>query len=248
VTSSRQHPWPTDDPPVVLDQIDFAYPRAPVIFQNATWTAPRVDGLVVIRGRSGSGKTTLLELISGLLVPSAGSVRTLGVVVSALPSAERRSFRKQAIGHVFQDFRLLPELNAWENVALPLWLSGVKSSSAREQAVAGLAALDLGWARDRRPEALSGGEQQRVGLARALAPRPRLILADEPTANLDDDSARTVGELLRATAMQGTAVLVASHDERFLGPNDAVFEVAAGKIEPRSVRAGPGNGWRVESA
>ena len=221
-------------PPVArFEWVTFAYPRGKPILTDTTWEAPRTSGFVVIRGRSGSGKTTLLALMSGLLTPGSGTVTTLGIDVSARPNAERRAFRRSSIGHVFQDFKLLPELVAWENVALPLWLQGEGGDAARQRARAALTDVDLDWAVERRPDRLSGGEQQRVALARAIVTRPRLILADEPTANLDAESASSIELLLRELAGHGTAVVLASHDERVFRTGDVVFELADGQLRPQ---------------
>jgi ABC-type lipoprotein export system ATPase subunit len=200
---------------VKLDQVIFGFGKGRPILMGATWTPDCSGGIALLRGRSGSGKTTVLHLISGLLQAREGKVVTLGLDLSRASERERRNLRASSIGHVYQDFRLLPELTASENVALPLWLRRMSPADARKPAHQSLRAVGLDWAVDRCPDQLSGGEQQRVALARALVTRPSLVLADEPTANLDDDSAGTVVGLLAQVAASGVSVIVASHDGRF---------------------------------
>jgi putative ABC transport system ATP-binding protein len=194
----------------------------------------------MLRGPSGSGKTTLLDLIGGVVRPSSGRVSTLGVDLGAASAGDRARFRRDNVGFVFQDFRLIDELTAWENVAVPLWLRAVDRREARERAFATIAALGLADLAHRRPAELSGGEQQRIGFARATVGRPRLVLADEPTANLDDASAEAVEDLLRQARADGGVVIVATHDARLRSPGDIEFRVEAGTIVPEgNVGSGP---------
>jgi putative ABC transport system ATP-binding protein len=222
---------PDPVPSAEFVDVTYAYQRGEPVLKGVTWTAPETQGLVILRGSSGAGKSTILALISGILSPDSGTVTTLGLSLAGGDEAAR-ALRRDRIGHVFQDFRLLDELTAVENVALPLWLQGRERKEARRLAVAALERVGIGWAERRLPASLSGGEQQRVGIARALVPGPALILADEPTTNLDDASASVVGDLLRAASRQGAAVIVASHDARLADPHDAVYTVAAGTIRP----------------
>lgn len=226
--------------PVALDNVSFAYRRGKPLIEALSWAPTFAGNLVLLRGRSGAGKTTVLHLISGLLVARSGSVRTLGIDMSKASDADRRRLRAASIGHVYQDFRLLPELTAAENVGLPLWLRHQGPQQSREPARASLDAVGLAWAHDRRPDQLSGGEQQRVALARALVGQPRLLLADEPTANLDDESAGVVADLLAAVAATGVAVIVASHDARFQRVSGQVFDLMpSGSIESAADWRGP---------
>jgi putative ABC transport system ATP-binding protein len=195
-----------------------------VILHDLDWVIPEHPGLVVVRGPSGSGKTTLLHLLSGVVRPSAGELEVLGADLVRTSEPERRRLRANAIAHVYQDFRLVPELTALENVALPLWLRGI-GQEARERARTALDAVGLAALADRHPGAMSGGEQQRVAMARVIAAEPRLILADEPTANLDDAAARQVEELLRAQVAFGRAVVVATHDRRLYGAGDLILDL-----------------------
>lgn len=166
---------------------------------------------VAILGASGSGKSTLLGLLAGLDLPSAGTVRINGEDLFALDEDGRAMLRGRLIGFVFQSFQLLPALTALENVMLPLELAGV--SDAQHQAHAVLERVGLGDRLHSYPKHLSGGEQQRVAIARAFAPRPRLLLADEPTGNLDSATgARIIDLLFELNREQGTTLVLVTHD------------------------------------
>jgi len=161
---------------------------------------------VAIRGPSGSGKSTLLHLIGGLDVPSAGEIRIDGALLSRLSDDELTVFRRRRIGIVFQFFNLLPTLSAEENVALPLLLDGARARDARPRALAALEQVGLAHRRRHRPDELSGGEMQRAAVARALVIEPRLILADEPTGNLDTATGEQILSLIRrAHAARGSS-------------------------------------------
>ena len=170
---------------------------------------------VAIRGPSGSGKSTLLHLIGGLDVPSAGEIRIDGALLSRLSDDELTVFRRRRIGIVFQFFNLLPTLSAEENVALPLLLDGARARDARPRALAALEQVGLAHRRRHRPDELSGGEMQRAAVARALVIEPRLILADEPTGNLDTTTGEQILALIRrANAERGCTVVLVTHDPR----------------------------------
>jgi len=170
---------------------------------------------VAVRGPSGSGKSTLLHLIGGLDVPSAGEIRIDGAALSRLSDDELTVFRRRKIGFVFQFFNLLPTLSAEENVALPLLLDGVRARDARPRARVALEQVGLGHRGRHRPDELSGGEMQRAAVARALVIDPRLILADEPTGNLDTATgAQILGLIRRANAERGCTVILVTHDPR----------------------------------
>ena len=189
----------------------FAWPGGPQLHFPDLALAP--GDTRVLLGVSGSGKTTLLSLIGGLLVPAVGEVRLGDSVLSRLPAAERDRLRARRIGFVPQDPALLAPLGALDNLLAAAHLAGV--AVPVEAARAGLAAVGLAGLEARRPAQLSGGQRQRVAIARALLLRPALLVADEPTANLDDDSAATVLGLLRARCAEaGAALLVATHDVR----------------------------------
>jgi putative ABC transport system ATP-binding protein len=187
--------------------------------------------LIAVKGRSGSGKTTLLSLIGALERPSAGSVMVDGLSVSELSEAELVAFRRRRIGFIFQAFGLLPILSAAENVEVPLRLLKTEPAE-RDRRVAEL--LDLVGLQGRaghRPYELSGGEQQRVAICRALANRPELLIADEPTAQLDSANALTIMELIRDLVQsEGVTAIVATHDTLLLDVADAVAELRDGAL------------------
>ncbi len=183
-----------------------------------------------LAGPSGSGKTTLLHVIAGLLNPDHGTVVWDGAEVSRLGEAARASWRRQVVGMVFQDFLLVPELTALDNVLLPCGFSGFSTRAQRAPAIALLAELGI-TAPHRRAAAMSRGEQQRVAIARALLFRPKLILADEPTASLDAMTAIAMTDLLVAQATAtGATLVVVSHDTRLLSRMDRVVHLDRGRL------------------
>ncbi|RQX53917.1 ABC transporter, partial [Micromonospora chalcea] len=180
--------------------------------RDVSFTARRGE-LVAVRGRSGAGKTTLLNLVGGLDRPDAGLIRVAGHEVTAAGERELLALRRGTIGFVFQTFGLVPILSAAENVGVPLRLAKVPAAE-REQRVAVLLELvGLGGHAAQRPYELSGGQQQRVAVARALANEPDLLIADEPTGQLDSETGRSIMDLLRAVVhARGMTALVATHD------------------------------------
>jgi len=178
---------------------------------------------VALRGRSGSGKTTLLNLIAGVLRADEGRITVAGQEITALPEAGRDRVRAERLGYVFQTFNLLQGLTALENVMLPMMLRG---AGDRARAAALLERVGMRDRLDYRPRQLSVGQQQRVAIARALANRPSLVLADEPTGNLDEQHAGEALRLLRDVCREnGAALLVVSHDARVLGQFERVLEL-----------------------
>jgi putative ABC transport system ATP-binding protein len=191
--------------------------------------------IAVILGRSGSGKSTLLNLVSGIDLPSAGEVIVDGVRLDALSERERTLFRRRRIGFIFQFFNLIPTLTVEENLLLPLELTGPIGAPERERARALLEAVDLADRARSFPDRLSGGEQQRVAVARALAHQPALMLADEPTGNLDLETGRTVLDLLdRLTRREGRTMLMVTHSPEVVGLADRVFAIEGGKLVERA--------------
>ena len=183
---------------------------------------------VALCGPSGCGKSTLLNILAGILQPESGAVRFHGdeapFTVSASNDSERARFRRQRVGFVFQFFNLVPTLTAAENVALAVELAG---GADADQALHRLETLGLGDRRDAFPASLSGGEQQRVAIARALAAEPPLLLADEPTGNLDRTNAdRVIDALWQESAAAGAALVIATHSERIAARADRVIELA----------------------
>jgi len=185
---------------------------------------------VALRGRSGSGKTTLLNCVGGLDTPTSGQVLVEGRDVAQMSEGERTALRRR-IGFVFQSFALLPTFSAWENVDLALRIAGVDTRQRRAQTQECLSLVGLARWADHRPYELSGGQQQRVAIARALALRPSLILADEPTGELDSATGRQIMALLRRIVDErGTTVLVATHDWIVAEYASAVYDLHDGRI------------------
>jgi putative ABC transport system ATP-binding protein len=181
--------------------------------------------LVVVRGVSGSGKTSLLSCIAGILKPERGTIYAGGRTVTSLNARALRQYRRQHVGIVFQAFNLVPSLTAIENVAVPLLLDGVPFRRAKLRARALLDRFEIGDRLDHRPGALSGGEQQRVAIARALTRNPTVILADEPTSNLDRNTAGSVIDLLEAVRAPEHVVVIATHDDRLMPLADRTVEL-----------------------
>ncbi|MGN6453597.1 MAG: ABC transporter ATP-binding protein, partial [Steroidobacteraceae bacterium] len=181
---------------------------------------------VAVMGRSGSGKSTLLNLLSGIDRPDSGAVYVDGTELSALGEPARTLFRRAHIGFVYQFFNLIPTLDVAENVRLVLELNGVRGRAARERSLAALARVGLQGRAHSAIDALSGGEQQRVAIARALVHAPKLLLADEPTGNLDAATAQEVlPALLDLTRERATTLVMATHDEALAGAADRVLEL-----------------------
>ena len=188
--------------------------------------------IVALVGPSGSGKSTLLQAVGLLEGGFQGSIRIAGREAADLDDDGRTELRRDALGFVYQFHHLLPEFNARENIVLPQLIHGADTATANARAEQLLGALGLGARLDHRPSKLSGGEQQRVAVARALANKPPLILADEPTGNLDETTADTVlGEFLSLVRGEGSAALVATHNERLAAKMDRVLRLHEGRLE-----------------
>ncbi|GAB7184868.1 ABC transporter ATP-binding protein [Kitasatospora sp. Ki12] len=187
--------------------------------------------LTALKGRSGSGKTTLLNLVGGLDSPTGGGISLDGIDLVGLNEDGRLALRRERIGFVFQSFGLIPMLTAAENVGVPMRLRKVSPAEREERAHTLLALVGLADHANQRPGELSGGQQQRVAIARALANEPGLIIADEPTGQLDSETGRSIMELLRAVVRsEGVTVLVATHDPTLMGLADRVIELKDGRI------------------
>ena len=188
--------------------------------------------IVALLGPSGSGKSTLLQAVGLLEGWFEGSIRILGEEAARLDNDARTRLRRDAIGFVYQFHHLLPDFNATENVVLPQMVRDVDDAVARDRALSLLTGLGLGHRLDHRPSQLSGGEQQRVAVARALANRPALVLADEPTGNLDERTADIVfDQFLRLVRHEGSSALVATHNERLAARMDRVLRLHEGVLE-----------------
>jgi putative ABC transport system ATP-binding protein len=191
--------------------------------------------LVAIQGRSGSGKSTLLNLVAGIDRPSGGEIWVDGISLSRLSARDRTLFRRDHIGLVFQFFNLIGTLSVLENVQLPLELQGASASEARRRARARLEDVGLLDRAADPPDRLSGGEQQRVAIARAVVGEPRLLLADEPTGNLDDATGNAVLELLdRVSRGAGRTLLLVTHSSQAAAAADRVLTIEDGRLVPRA--------------
>jgi putative ABC transport system ATP-binding protein len=188
--------------------------------------------LVALRGRSGSGKTTLLNVVGGLDRPDGGRVQVAGQDVTAMSPHERMAMRRTSVAFVFQSFGLIPILSAAENVGVPLRIAGVAAKEREQRVRLMLDIVGLSEHAKQRPGELSGGQQQRVAIARALAGRPQVLLADEPTGQLDSETGKQIMRLLRTVVQsEGVTALVATHDPNLIGIADSVLELEDGKIK-----------------
>jgi putative ABC transport system ATP-binding protein len=197
----------------------------------------RAGEFVGVVGKSGSGKSTMLNMIAGIDRPSSGTVSVGGTAIHTLPENKLAAWRGRNVGFVFQFFQLLPTLSAIENVMLPM--DFCKTFPARERRKRALALLELvavGPHEDKLPTTLSGGEQQRVAIARALANEPPLVVADEPTGNLDSTTARGILDLFRYLANQGTTVVIATHEPDIVRVSDRKIEILDGAVNPHEGR------------
>ncbi len=188
---------------------------------------------VALTGPSGAGKSTLLYLLGLMDTPSSGRLRLLGKDPFALPDRERSRLRGRAIGFVFQSYNLLPQLKAWENVALPLKYSGAALRERKKRALEGLERVDLLSRADHYPSELSGGQEQRVAIARALIQKPELVLADEPTGNLDTGTGERVLALLTELHAQGATLITVTHSPQVASRAERTLHLVDGRIVDR---------------
>jgi putative ABC transport system ATP-binding protein len=220
-----------------VDNVSKSYRGPPVraVLQGVSLTLEAGEHIAIM-GESGSGKSTLLNLIAGLDAPDSGRILVNGVDVVALDDEARTLLRRATMGFVFQAFHLLPHLSVAKNVALPLALNGVHDGAA-ERVEELLAAVGMRDRRDAAPRELSGGEMQRVAVARALVHRPQLVLADEPTGNLDAESAADVLQLLRSQLRRdGAAGVLVTHSALAAASTDRVLRLSRDGLAPVSAR------------
>lgn len=212
------------------------YEKIPVI-RNLQFRAERGE-MVAIVGPSGAGKSTLLHILGAIDRPDQGTVLIDGVDLFSLPPRKLARFRNQHIGFVFQFHHLLPEFNAWENVAMPVWVGGHSTREGKKRAEEALEQVGLKHRMDHKPSELSGGEQQRVAIARAMVNRPSLILADEPTGNLDSRNTQSVHALFEQLRNQiNSTFILVTHNEELAARADRICLMKDGRLETEN--AGP---------
>jgi len=218
---------------VVVDHVNMVYRTGPIevhALKDATFTVPRGQ-MLAVRGRSGSGKTTLLNLIGGLDEPESGRVEVDGHEVTALDENGLLALRRNTVGFVFQSFGLIPVLSAAENIGVPMRLVRLSATERDDRVQLLLGLVGLSEHANQRPYELSGGQQQRVAIARALANRPQLLIADEPTGQLDSQTGRSIMQLIQALVRsQNVTAIVATHDPVLLNLADRVIELRDGAI------------------
>ncbi len=213
--------------------------RELTVLQNVSFSLEEGESVAIV-GPSGSGKTTLLGLCAGLDSPSSGDIHLCGALMNKLDEDERAALRNEHVGFIFQNFQLLPTLTALENVMIPLELKGRKD--AYSKALELLQRVGLKDREDHYPSQLSGGEQQRVALARAFCNEPRILFADEPTGNLDDETSQKVEELLFALNQeQGTTLVIVTHDLELAGKAGRIIQLKGGQTVSDTVTEATAN-------
>jgi putative ABC transport system ATP-binding protein len=235
------------EPLIRLDRISKSFEEAGrqrvVLHEVSAEFAP--GEFVVLIGKSGSGKSTLLNLVSGIDTPTSGEVWVGGKALTQLAERERTLFRREQIGFIFQFFNLVQTLTVFENLLLPLELNGRTSTNDRAHALDLLEQVGLADRRNAYPDRLSGGEQQRIAVARALVHNPLLVLADEPTGNLDVDTGKQVLQLLDTlTRRAGRNLLMVTHSPDVMGLADRVFRIAEGHLVEEALR---NEEWRMKN-
>jgi putative ABC transport system ATP-binding protein len=186
---------------------------------------------VAIMGRSGAGKSTLLYQMSLLDTPTSGSITLDGILIDSLSNTEKTKFRLHELGYVFQDYSLLPELTALENIMVPLLMQGLSMKVSRARSEAALVSVDLVHRAGNLPSELSGGEQQRVSIARAITHKPKIVFADEPTANLDSYSSRLVMDIFKKlNKEEGMTIVMVTHEEEFGKVADRIIRLSDGQV------------------
>lgn len=188
------------------------------------------EDFLIITGKSGAGKSTLLYQLALLDQPNSGEILIEGKEMQSLSSSEKSKFRLNELGYVFQDYALMPELNALENVILPLMMQGIEDEVTKEKGLKALKAVGLEDKSGNLPSQLSGGEKQRVGVARAIVNEPTILFADEPTANLDSENSKIVMDLLKDLNQNGQTIVLITHEPEFYGYAKRVLYMSDGRI------------------
>jgi ABC-type lipoprotein export system ATPase subunit len=219
---------------IIAERLSKSYghgPTAVTALRDASFTVPAGQRLAIL-GKSGSGKSTLLNLLGGLDQPTTGQLTVAGQSLGTLSRRQLAEYRRRRIGFVFQSFHLIPSSSVLQNVELPLMLAGMKPGERRRQALAALDAVGMAPRVTHRPAELSGGERQRTAMARAIVHRPELLLADEPTGNLDSQTAGTVMTLIvDQVKTRGMTLILVTHDEELASrTTDRVLRMADGRI------------------
>lgn len=232
LTASLPHPRPdtSQSRPLVAHDLRKQYRRdARLVVDGVSLGVERGEWLAIM-GPSGCGKSTLLQMLGGLTTPSSGTVHVAGMSMSDCSESRRARLRRRHVGYVFQRYNLIDELRVVDDVSLPLRLNGISGRRARAEATQMLERLGLSHVAQARPSELSGGEQQRAAIARALVGRPDIVLADEPTGALDSGAAQHVIELITDASTRGQAVVMVTHDESVARAAHRVIHMVDGRL------------------